>query len=157
MSSSGGGATPATPSESRNYVFTDDAQAALLTGLKSGDTVRIAASGVAPNTQVKWWQVLVPGTGTMATATLVELATKEAADDSAVVQTVADEVARLALSDKYNPFRVIRQTDTDETWLQVANPASAPASWTSISGIPVYGLIDGGDRLVEGADSLVEH
>jgi hypothetical protein len=124
-----GGGAPATPNASRNYVVNDDTELATLPSLLSGDTVRIKSSGAAAES--KWWQILTPGL--FSAATKLELETKEATSDSLTVVGVADESARLALVDQYNPFRIVKELSTSWAWMQVRNPSSDPNSWVVIS------------------------
>jgi hypothetical protein len=149
----GGGGGSASPGATRNYVVADDTEAAALTALRKGDTVRIADSGAS--NEVKWWQITADA-ASFAVASKAELASEEARDDSTTILTAADETARLALADKYSPFRIVKQTDTDELWMQTANPASSAANWSLISGAPTYTLQDGGDTLQDGGDNLIE-
>jgi hypothetical protein len=150
----GGGGSPINPGSSKNFLVADDAEAAALTGLRSGDTVRISSSGA--NAEVKLWQVTAPNDGTYPNVTKFELDTREARVDATDIVTVANEVDRLALVDKYSPFRVVKQTDTDEFYLQTANPSSADTSWLLLSGQPSFTLQDGGDTLTDGGDPLKE-
>jgi hypothetical protein len=127
---SGGGSGGSNPGASKNYVVNTDADALALPALKAGDTVRIRISA-ANNNETRWWQV--DGPGAWPAVPLIELETLEAVNDSLTVAPVANEAARLLLPDKYNPFRMIKQTDTGWTYMQTANPASDARNWVIVT------------------------
>ena len=199
-SGGGGGGSGPTPGTSKNYVVADDVAAGALSGLRSGDTVRVNASlhrdvfdpariyspaermafagivydcatatvaGESPQTapakwaavapqplaEVRWWQVV--SSGTYLTATRIELETLEARQDTTDVSEVASEADRLALPDRYSPFRVVRQTVPGETWMQVANPSSAPANWVKISNLTTSSVTTGGIQVTSGGALII--
>jgi hypothetical protein len=71
--------------------------------------------------------------------------------------TVADEPARLALTALSKPYLRVKQTDTDEIYMQLVQPPTATANWMLVSGSPTFTLQNLADTLTDGGDALIEH
>jgi hypothetical protein len=71
--------------------------------------------------------------------------------------TVADEPARLALTALSKPYLRVKQTDTDEIYMQLVQPPTATANWLLVSGSPIFTLQNLSDTLTDGGDALIEH